>query len=320
MKRQVPEATTRIFCSSCRKEATGILKSAEDPQGVFESFRSNGSVRALVMLTPGIAYSFLKLKGNHWQFKILCDWEDPDALAWTRTMLAKHRTLLKSHEFAGFMDAGLWSLLPDLKRCGISIEAVSLIGRTKLAIKKCPTSIVWPSGYFVRRVQKKDIRELLSLMRTEFRRNPQFGWFVSHPQFLKMARDGFLKDCKRKRPFEFVVIVNRKIVGHFGAHVTNPHGFGYKSASIGIGFKREHQGRGLSRLCYQEAVKVFSRERVKFFMGVTAQPAVMKIGAELGRELISFNMSSRKPYFTNDCFLKYPIWPKGIKVRPKYLK
>jgi hypothetical protein len=240
-------------------------------------------------------------------------------LRWARAMLAKHQKQIRPPRLKMILD---WPARILLRECvsrgaskgGLYIDSVVLLGDTRQALgalrrkygllKKFPQRL----GLRVEPLRtRKQASECLRILKAEFTRNPQFGWFVATPGFLKMQEREYLASIRAKDgPYNFVILSrDGRIVGEFGFHPNPSNPFGATLGSMGFNFAPEIQGNGLAKYAYAQLLRELAKRRIPIFLGGTSQPGVLKLAKVMKRVPVSLELYPGKGFFPSRHFLQW---------------
>src|SRR5262249_2076751 len=111
-------------------------------------------------------------------------------------LLKKNRKRLQAGELVCQLDANYAALLPALSKLGIHIQSLITIGEPKRALKKLRAhygrgaleEAFSRNGLEVIPMRASQLNSVMEVIRSEFQRNPQFGWFVGTPSYLAQAK------------------------------------------------------------------------------------------------------------------------------------
>jgi predicted N-acetyltransferase YhbS len=270
--------------------------------GLFECFIVGKKTRALI-LTYGEKDQFFGLKTRPWIF--ICKPDDKIAYQWIVRWMKAHQKLL-SKDSNVFLPSSYGKIVPSLEKTGFSIDSIILDGQVKVALsrlmkKKNPSRDLQHLGLNIRKMKKSDISAILKINKEEFSKNPQFGWFVATPAFLKQHKKDLNRILKQKDHSHYIIEKGEKVLGHFGSDAKRGDAHG----GLSLTFSGKIQGKGIAKTAYRILLEDLKRKKVKTFRGGTAQPAVMKLGKILDRKLAFILMRFTKGYFRKKHFSAY---------------
>jgi hypothetical protein len=233
--------------------------------------------------------------------------EDKKETKWIIEATQRHRHLF-DHETRIQVLSPNDFLIPYLDQSGLYVEEVMLVGSVDSALEGLKKKYPWlsemaPKGFRFEPVQTEEqIRQCLMIFREEFTRNPQYGWFCTTPGFLNVVSQGMRQSMKSKRPHEFVMLDGEEVAGQFGFSppLYFPH-LKARRAGIGITSHKRVQGKGFAKYYYFYLLSRMKEQRVKYFIGSTAQKPVMDLAKTMKRTPIQYVLSGKK-YFDPDHF------------------
>lgn len=203
-------------------------------------------------------------------------------------------------------------MLDDLYRAGFFINSRVTQGCPKRALTGLVETYNPPMdldhlGLEVRNLGMKDIEGICKISRAEFRKNPQFGWFVTSKTFQKQFRKSLLHQLSSKegKETQLAVFTNRgKIVGHAGAYIS-PTPFYGLGAGADITLDSKIQGMGIVKTLYRRNLEVLVRRKVRIIRGGTAQPGMLKLNQIMGRKTHGYLMRNGKAFFPRAHFFQF---------------
>lgn len=287
------------------REYKNILNSAKKA-GVVECFLKNGKLRSALIISEKPIFYHGK---PYLLAKILLRGNDPEALRWMRGALMEHRRFFKK-PFLIRLDEKNRELLADLRKLNVNIQLAIFGGDPKLALKKLiehygPLSWKDHPEFEVRHLRTEaEIEKVISIMKSEFKLNPRYGWMIGSKEFLKNEREMLDRQRRKKRKTNYIVLKNGKIVGHFGFQASQGDPFGRRSASMTLNFGRTIQKRGLAKLAYFTLLTRMCELEIENFLGATAQEPVLKLSRLMKRPLIAYMLKTGKPHFKPSYFSK----------------
>lgn len=229
----------------------------------------------------------------------------PSALIWLNKKLEQYKYKIKGH-----CEALISPNDNELKRVmvknGFHTSSLILLGKTHIAYKNLvkkfnPTKDVTSLGLKITSIESiKDIDQIIKIHRREFKRNPQYGWFVAKPQALKTFKEVLLKQRKAKSAFVFKNL-NGKVLGYFSGSSRHNFRMGL-TGGVGLCFDKSIQGLGLSKVAYRLILEEFISGGVGQFYGGTSQKPVIKMAKIMGRFPSARIMKFGKGYFRESYF------------------
>ncbi|MGZ3689038.1 MAG: hypothetical protein ACXVBW_12105 [Bdellovibrionota bacterium] len=230
------------------------------------------------------------------------------ARSWVLQMMKKHGTACKELEMRL-----MWpyrELAIGMEKLGFRVEAVVQVGevvRAKALMERKYGKLDerdWPTGLSSARLSSRaEVEGMLRLDRQQFTKNPQFGWFVTHPEFVRRQRKDLRAIASKPNTTHFLLLEKGKVVGFFGATLLLDNPMLGRMGSIMICLDSRLQGKGLSPICYQILLREMKKRRVRVFSGGTAQGPVMHLGNAMKRHPLSLMVRTGKPWFKARYFL-----------------
>jgi hypothetical protein len=280
------------------------LKRAQKRDGVVEYFEQGGKVRAAFLLWN----ERFKIEGSTvLNGVVLCSVRSAKAKHWILETAAKYR-FRYNQEMHVRVSQSLDFLIPGLSKSGLFVNDVILSGRVDRALsllrKKYPTlDGDAPEGFRFEPLRTElQMKACLSICKSEFSRNPQFGWFCATSGYLKYLTKQCRQSMKSKFPSEFVMTKDGKVFGQLGFAKPRyiPY-LGARRAGIGLTFHRRVHGRGYAKYYYHFLLTVLEKRGVKYFQGGTSQGPVMKMAKIMKRQPVAYILSGKK-YFAHEHF------------------
>ena len=217
--------------------AKKLVSEEQKKSGLIETRYVKGLLTASFMLTPGLRMDSAQKDPGAFRLHIQYDPQDLGAAGWVTRQIKIHQKELRSAQHLdGSVDGWNQQILKQLDRIQIRSESLILVGETKVArselLNRYPAlKLGWPDGLNVRPMKnRKELEAVIRIIRTEFKKNPQFGWFVNSPHFLDQVRKEFLKSIQSARKTVFVIMKGKRVVGEFEFAPTP----GMKMASLGL--------------------------------------------------------------------------------------
>jgi|GEM_PF-1892241 len=177
-------------------------------------------------------------------------------------------------------------LLIALLGLGWHVDSVISAGSLALARERMDAVLgpTPPGGDAWRLLGPADVAPVAQLYATTFRANPEFCWFGAYPDHVAHVRDGLTAWTETMSTAEahWVVDGPSGIAGHVSVDMADEPFWG-RAAGVGIVLAPEADGKGLLKAAYRRAIVVARGEGANVWKGGTSQPAVMALGARLGR-------------------------------------
>lgn len=230
------------------------------------------------------------------------------SLRWIKAKLLEYQILFneKSHLE---LPIHLKRLLPFFELIGFSVDTVKLLGVSKECLKKFKghgkSHLRLDELHLsLSRARKSDLMSVMDIERREFKRNPQFGWFVANENWLKTRYKARVNALKNEKSTSYVLKNKRgRVVGFFGSEAIETPNLGNLGTPEFL-FDQSIQGQGLSKIGYQILLEDMTTNGIKYFMGNTAQLGVFKNAKKMGRAPINFFLRYTEGYFKTDYFLE----------------
>lgn len=232
----------------------------------------------------------------------------PQARKWALAAIKSHFKFFKKRKLSFNLMPLYKFLLPALYREGLSIDSVILIGNPKKALsglKKRYGDLSWHSrsDFCISPVRSKaQILQVVEIVRSEFTRNPQYGWFCADERFIQKESANLRKSLEKKDSTQYIVVEGKRVVGKFGLNVTQPHPIWGSLAGLEICLEEKAQGKGLSKLIYATLLQRMIEMRIQAFSGGTSQKPVMHLSKIMDRALFAYTLHSGKRYFPRSHF------------------
>lgn len=213
--------------------------------------------------------------------------DDAEALAALPDVLASWAGRGPVDVAVGLEHAAVLGVLP----AGWRVSRTSLVGTVPHALAAlAPRRRPLADGFIIRAMEPADLRPLVE---------QREAFFAAHPHLAPVAPVGgargrarvaaqiaFLEARRAEDPgLGSVLLREGEIVGSFGFA---PRG---ACGSVGMFLDPSVHGRGLAWAAYARLVDVMAARGLGWITGSTANPAVLHIGRELGREVAGWTVS-----------------------------
>lgn len=191
-------------------------------------------------------------------------------------------------------------LLPQVYLKGYFIDSVRTVGRPKEAYANLmkfrnPKNSI--DGCTIEKIKNKnDLKQIQKIEFKEFKRNPQYGWFVSSKPWLDNQYKLRFENLKNPEAFMRVIKKGKKVLGYFG-YSAQAGIFNGKNAGIEFVFDKSIQGKGFSLVGYRIMLENMIEKNIDFFMGNTSQPSVLKAAKIMGRVPQNYVIRFGKSFF-----------------------
>ncbi len=278
-----------------------ILESLKS--GAFSYFYKNNKLQGYFLFTKtNIAPNLPMIMGL-----INCN-SNKSSLQWLTHQLKENSYILNENSILELPYVQK-SILPNLEKLGLYVDTVRLMGKVNechinLNKETNNTSNFRDHSLKCEKAKIGDLKAITQLERQEFNRNPQYGWFVTHPSWLKQTSNE-RKDAIKKGAHSLFVIKNKrnKVKGYFGMIPQQVPIF-KKIGAPEFVFDYSIQGKGLSNLAYKILLEEMKKKNCTYIVGYTAQMGVFKNAKKMGRLPIKFALRYAKGHFPRNYFLK----------------
>lgn len=289
--------------SGIKKLLTGTSKLAIR-KGFFDSLYVRDKLQAYLLLTrvefaPGIPVTYGIVNGRNTK----------TAKKWLGQTIKELEFLIDS-ETTLEVPIHYKNDLDMFEELGFFIDTVRLIGRPKTCLrnfeKNLPAKVPFEDlGLMASEASLNDLKQLKNLEFREFKRNPQYGWFVANDIWINYAYERRVSSKKKKSGKALVLKDKHKnLLGYFGYDMDQTPQYGLMAGSELI-LDQSLQGKGLSKFCYHELLKDMVSKKAKLLMGNTAQLGVLKHAKTMGRLPLSFSMRHSPGHFPKEHFFKF---------------
>ncbi|MEZ4340002.1 MAG: hypothetical protein R3B82_25555 [Sandaracinaceae bacterium] len=190
-----------------------------------------------------------------------------------------------------------------LGRVGVGVDSIQLIGDVERAARELRRAPM-PEGVRLERLTVDHVEPILALYAETFAAEPEYCWFGAHPSYLSRQREKLEATLASPGHLELVLLTERGPRGHASATVDQENAFWGPTAGMSLCFAPELRGRGVLRPVYGALLDGMRERGAVAFKGGTSQPAVMRLGLEMGRVLQGVNMK-RHVHFDEAHFAPY---------------
>lgn len=294
------------FVRSIRTVTSNFFMAPQNKSITEKLLSPSGSCRASIKFSEKKAFYSSKEK------RLTCETffssNDTVAVRWIRLHLKKHRALFDKGVFLQ-LPANQRSILPDLARLGSRVHSVIYGGNSRVALgtlRKKYGHLSWQQNTFLPGLEitplctEFQVREVMKIIKTEFTRHPEFGWFVASREYLTHETKQLNRQRKTREPMNYVIMKNGKILGEYGFELSKRNG--KKTASLALNFSREIQGHGLSKIAYQHILQRMIEMKIETFSGGTSQKPVMKLATIMKRPVVSYSLKPGRVFFRRNYF------------------
>jgi len=267
--------------------------------GICEPFYSKGKLKAFLLigkvhLGPKIPmyWGFIETDGSK------------EADQWVLKKMKEHLSFFTTDTMLE-LPYYLHHLLKPLYKAGFFIDSVRTVGNSKSASQRLLES----GKHLKARAQGLSFQPLKTLaelkhiqiiQKEEFRRNPQYGWFVGSDAWLKQSLESRKADLKNPEACQYVIKKGSQTLGYFGYSLYP--GLNGPMAGTEFIFHRSLQGRGLSYVGYKILLEHMIKNDVAFFSGNTSQLPILKAARLMGRVPLFYMIRAGKSHFDLDHF------------------
>ncbi|MCB9592646.1 MAG: GNAT family N-acetyltransferase [Sandaracinaceae bacterium] len=173
---------------------------------------------------------------------------------------------------------------------GVGVGSVVLLGEPATALAALgDVGGLAERGLEVMALEARHLDEALELTRAAFAAEPEHAWFGANEGFLAFLRSRLAGEIERPDHVQRVLLQNGRLLGHASASVDDDPLFG-PTAGLGIVLAPELRGRGLSRPIYRALLEEAIAHGARLTKGMTSHPAVLRLGAVMGRRRIGLAM------------------------------
>jgi hypothetical protein len=269
--------------------------------GICEPLYKGRALKAIFLMTKVQLVPGLPL---HWGL-VETD-RSREAERWLITKLKEHSGFFADSSMLEF-PAYLRASLPKLEKAGFFVDSVKTFGEVRASHRRLtqvsksfsdPASL----GLSIERLRRvDDLRQITRIEEREFRRNPQFGWFVPSKNWLKHSFRTRKQCLNSPDACLYMVKKGKKVLGYFGCTpmLTTFRG---KFAGTDFVFDKSIQGKGLSYVGYRMLLEFMLEDKIDFFGGNTAQAPTMKLSKLMGRKPVNFILRFGKGHFPRSHF------------------
>ncbi len=208
------------------------------------------------------------------------------------------------------VDASYVEALRALRARGVGVNSLQLAGDPKRALARLvarsdPPRDLSPWGVTLEPLTPERLDESLALHRETFAAHPEHCWFGANDAHLARMRRLSTEDLDRPEHLQRALIGDGRLLGHLSASVRPDPSFG-RVAGMSLVLAPSLRGRGILRSLYRLLLEGMVARGAQSFRGGTSQPAVIRIGAEMGRPLHAYVMR-RRTFFPDAHFAPYPL-------------
>ena len=199
-------------------------------------------------------------------------------------------------------------LIPTLYELGLGIDALGLIADTNEAIMSLQRRHPYPSQpqafeLTLEVLKPNALDEVIALRQRTFAEVPQYCWFGANEGHLTFHRSRLENDIQRPHAW-FVLRKEGEVVGHFGSAISTENPIWGPIGGLELYFDPAIRGLGLANFAYRHTLETLSEGGARLFRGITAQPPVMHLGKQMGRQLFEIHLK-HAPFFRPSHFESY---------------
>lgn len=270
-------------------------------QGICDPFYVDKKLKALfllghVQLVPGFPL--------YWGFVETDRSKESDK--WLLDRLKKHLPFFEPSTMLEIPHY-LQHLLPKFYSLGYFIDTVRTVGSPGVAYKRlmearAPEDNLDRLGLSVSKLRSvAELRQVEEIERAEFKRNPQFGWFVNSEKFLDQMFE--MRKNNANDPSSCLRVIKRgnEVLGYFGYN-RQPGFFNGSTVGSDFVFHRRIQGKGISHVGYRILLEHMIQNKVDFFYGNTSQKPILKLAKIMGRVPQTYMIRAGKGAFSAKYF------------------
>ncbi|MCA9546168.1 MAG: hypothetical protein KC613_17305 [Myxococcales bacterium] len=225
------------------------------------------------------------------------DPDDAEAVAWLGRALAE-LALHRSGEYLLDLDVAYRAALPALASVGVGVDSVVLVGEPREALERLvahrdPPPDLRHLGLQLGRLRRPHLGAAVALRRRVFAAEPQWAWFGAWPEHLARIEAAWAEACEDRASLLYAIHAGDQLVGVCHASIQEDTPWWGRKAGMDLVFDPSIQGRGVIWTVYRVLLERLTRRGVAAFVGGTAQPAVMRLAALMGRWPRSLNLRSQ---------------------------
>ncbi len=274
-------------------------------KGTIQTFYSGSQLLGVLFSGP----SRLEQTGQRLT-KLTLDFRlgSPEALKWTKKALKEARARSPKSEINLMLMAPYRALIPSVSKNDMHVENLILVGDTKVSLASLRKKYgkLEQSDFSINPIRsERQIRDSLSILKREFERNPQFGWFVADPRYINKERKMLRLEAKRRRPNYFVMESGGKTLGYFGVEFNPKNAVWGKVGGYTFCFSEAIQGKGLLKYAYSVLLKRLEELGADTYIGGTSQPSVLKLSRLMKRKPFAYIIRNGPGYFPSSYFSRF---------------
>lgn len=181
-------------------------------------------------------------------------------------------------------------VLPQLFDLGYGISELVLGGQPAHALKALEEhyGAIFPDptemGFACRSLEPQHARSVIAMQKQVFEERKDLCWFFASPGFAEGELTRLQTELGMGRAFGLFEYDD--LVGYFSYSTKGVQSCWGKECGVDLCYQPFLQGRGLGQFAYRKMLPRMIEEKVAFFKGGTANPAVLKLSAIMGRPLL----------------------------------
>jgi GNAT superfamily N-acetyltransferase len=208
------------------------------------------------------------------------------------------------------LDVSYVAAFRALRARGVGLSSLQLLGEPERALTRLcrasdPPRDLSRWGVEMVPLTADRVDEAIGLTRAIFLAHPEHCWFGATESHLARMRGMLVADVARAEHLQRALVRDGRLLGHVSASVRDDAFFG-PVAGMSLALAPELRSRGIARSLYRRLLEGMIERGARIFRGGTSQPAVIRIGAEMGRPLQAFVMR-RRTFFGDAHFAPYEV-------------
>ena len=285
---------------AARAFLTGIWGQVLDSARRVELRHQGAGLTALVVIGEPSAQRFGVPESK---VLVLCDSEDRGAQPWAAAVLEQVGPDLDEHCTVQ-LDGRDRALVAPLRDLGFGPTKLSLFGSVPVAVERLRGEAIDPAqrGVEFRDALLEEAPQITALMRDFFRAHPELGWGGPPPSDAEQAATDARELARMRRGLaaepktDFVVVRGTDLVGYFGFDAHPQHPLFGPCAGLNIILQPQIQRLGLGKAAYLHMLERMQQSGLTTIYGMTSNPAVIRIGQNIGRRLRRIIMRRDGPF------------------------
>lgn len=184
------------------------------------------------------------------------------------------------------------TLVPALLSAGARVGSVLLMGDVTCALAALGevdvAARLEAAGVALRTARRDDVAAMVEIHRRAFTEAREYCHFGANPAFLVRLADDLARECG-ETPAPWVVERRGHVAGWINASAPRNAAWGH-SGGMGVFLQPELRRLGLARALYAVCLASLRDAGIPWFRGGTSQPAILKLGAQMGRACIAWHV------------------------------